>query len=142
MNMSFQKLTLRQSWFTTWHFLIALWNQNPKKFVAKGIGLGAYLNFVDWEYEKDIDWRQVYYQTTFKSWDDRDVVSQEELLKVLRLLLEKASGKYGFELFEVKKIVDTLQMQEEYEAEFMIWKKAIVQGISELELPAIRSYWD
>lgn len=142
--MNSQKLTLEQAWLATWHFLIGLWMQDQKRFLEKGLGLGAYLNFLSLEYKQDMEWRRIYYQQTSKDWNDLDTLFPGEILKIMRSLLGKASEKYGFELSEVKRVVNELQTETKLnKSYFLLWKESIARGISGSELTGFdRSYWE
>lgn len=136
--MNVQKLTLKQSWLATCHFLRGLWEQDPKKFTADGNGLGAYLCFSSCEYKKDIDWRRVYYQRISKEWDDQDTISPEKILDIIQSLLEEASKKYGFELTEVKNVVEDLRKPcDANQEKLLLWSEALVRGMSDQERSGI-----
>jgi coproporphyrinogen III oxidase len=78
-----------QAWNAYYIFLRSLWNLDPNRFAARGIGLGAFLNFSNFEFEDDYEWRRECARVLQKSYTQDEKLNSEEILKIAQGMIEK-----------------------------------------------------
>jgi hypothetical protein len=123
-------------------FFRALWDLAPKKYAADGIGLGAYLNFMNSSFVSDCEWRRAY-STTFKGpWKSEELMSPDRVLQMALTVATRYDEKYKFDLSSVKHVLQAIQEGHyQYEKEKRLLMNCLEQALEGKEWDWIEEYY-
>jgi hypothetical protein len=123
-------LNMPQGWNAIYIFLRSLWDHNAGNFSRHGIGLGAFLKFVNFSFTEDFEWKRARVSAFKKPWASFDLISPGDLFCVMQILVERYKQKCGFDLVEVENVLKGMQTDSLlYETESNLWRTALIDAL-------------
>lgn len=123
-------------------FFRSLWDKDAKHFAGNGIGLGAFLEFINLSFEFDLEWKRAYSEAFNAPWNKDSFFQAPELFKIALALLKRYREKYKFDIQAVEKIVCEIQSNSpSHDIEKSLWTEAQLQTLRGEEFRRLEKYY-